>query len=222
MVCVTCLLTWANVRERTLFAGWLLAERYESGPIKIMSLRLSSEQACLKSDDNIPVVGQLLTEEKHLMFAAVLGTVGTTLSTVSIIPHVVHTFRTKKPGGSAVAWTMGVTSSTTWFVYGLTSGDFMAGAAGIVTIPCGLLLAVWSTVNAFGNKAHARQAQSQAIGDHTTAHTSEHTAGHAIERVSVHGARHRPQAFRLHDSMGTGRPDRIRCMAQAIRQEQTV
>jgi len=74
----------------------------------------------------------------------VLGTLGTLVSTITILPHVVHATRTKQPGGSPLAWVMGVTGSTIWLVYGVAAGDLLVAAPGLVTIPCGLLLAIWS------------------------------------------------------------------------------
>lgn len=74
----------------------------------------------------------------------VLGALGTLVSTITIVPHVVHAMRTRRPGGSPVAWVLGVTGSTIWFAYGVASGDLLVGAPGLVTIPCGLLLAIWS------------------------------------------------------------------------------
>jgi uncharacterized protein with PQ loop repeat len=74
----------------------------------------------------------------------VLGALGTLVSTITIVPHVIHALRTKQPGGSPLAWVMGVTGSTIWFVYGIASGDLLVGAPGLITIPCGLLLALWS------------------------------------------------------------------------------
>ena len=74
----------------------------------------------------------------------VLGALGTLVSTITIVPHVLRAWHTKRPGGSPLAWVMGATGSTIWFVYGLASGDLLVGAPGLVTIPCGLLLAAWS------------------------------------------------------------------------------
>ncbi|SFC83891.1 Uncharacterized conserved protein, contains PQ loop repeat [Nocardioides terrae] len=74
----------------------------------------------------------------------VLGALGTLVSTITILPHVRHATRTKQPGGSPVAWVMGVTGSTIWLVYGVASGDLLVAAPGLVTIPCGALLAIWS------------------------------------------------------------------------------
>jgi uncharacterized protein with PQ loop repeat len=74
----------------------------------------------------------------------VLGALGTLVSTITIVPHVLRAWHTKRPGGSPLAWVMGATGSTIWFVYGIASGDLLVGAPGLVTIPCGLLLAVWS------------------------------------------------------------------------------
>src|SRR3954469_20797218 len=74
----------------------------------------------------------------------VLGALGTLVSTITIVPHVLRAWHTKRPGGSPLAWVMGATGSTIWFLYGIASGDLLVGAPGLVTVPCGLLLAVWS------------------------------------------------------------------------------
>lgn len=74
----------------------------------------------------------------------VLGTVGTLVSTITIVPHVLHATRNKQPSGSPLAWVMGTAGSTIWLLYGLAAGDLLVAAPGLVTIPCGLLLAIWS------------------------------------------------------------------------------
>jgi uncharacterized protein with PQ loop repeat len=89
----------------------------------------------------------------------VLGAFGTLVSTITILPHVIHAMRTKRPGGSPLAWAMGVSGSTIWLVYGLVSGDVLVGAPGLITIPCGLLLVVWSLR---GSRARADTASTRA------------------------------------------------------------
>lgn len=74
----------------------------------------------------------------------VLGLLGTLISTITIIPHVIHAVRTKQPSGSPVAWALGAAGSSIWAVYGVVSGDLLVGAPGLITIPCGLMLATWS------------------------------------------------------------------------------
>jgi hypothetical protein len=69
---------------------------------------------------------------------------GTLISTVTIVPHVIHTLQTKKPGGSPLAWALGAIGSTVWLAYGIASGDLLVGAPGLVTVPCGLFLAASS------------------------------------------------------------------------------
>jgi hypothetical protein len=71
--------------------------------------------------------------------------VGTLISTVTIVPHVLHALRTRKPGGSPLAWALGAIGSVVWLAYGIASGDFIVGAPGLITIPCGVFLAVSST-----------------------------------------------------------------------------
>jgi len=73
-----------------------------------------------------------------------LGSLGTVLSTVTMLPHLAHAVRTRKPHGSAFAWTVGAVGSTAWFVYGLGIGDLLLAAPGFVTIPVGFFLAAWS------------------------------------------------------------------------------
>lgn len=75
----------------------------------------------------------------------VLGSLGTLISTITIVPHVLHALRTKTPGGSPLAWGMGVAGSAVWLVYGIASHDLLVGAPGVVTVPCGLFLAASST-----------------------------------------------------------------------------
>lgn len=83
----------------------------------------------------------------------VLGALGTLVSTITIVPHVAHAMRTRKPGGSPLAWVLGVTGSTIWLVYGIASGDLLVAAPGLVTVPCGLLLAIWSLRSGRGGPA---------------------------------------------------------------------
>ena len=73
-----------------------------------------------------------------------LGSVGTLLSTVTMLPHLTHALRTRKPHGSAFAWAVGAVASTAWFVYGIGIGDLLVAAPGFVTIPVGFFLAAWS------------------------------------------------------------------------------
>ncbi|WP_300683289.1 hypothetical protein [Nocardioides sp.] len=75
----------------------------------------------------------------------VLGAFGTLFSTITILPHVVRAIRTKKPGGSPLAWAMGATGAVVWLAYGIASGDPLVGAPGVVTIPAGVLLTIWSS-----------------------------------------------------------------------------
>ncbi|NYD42239.1 hypothetical protein [Nocardioides panaciterrulae] len=73
-----------------------------------------------------------------------LGSLGTLLSTVAIVPHLLLAVRMRKPSGSPFAWSLGAVCSAVWFAYGLVDGDFLVAAPGLVTIPVGLLLAAWS------------------------------------------------------------------------------
>jgi hypothetical protein len=73
-----------------------------------------------------------------------LGLLGTVFSTVTLIPHVVHAVRSGRPGGSPSGWVLSFGGSTVWGVYGLAAHDLLVAAPGLVTIPCGLVLAAWS------------------------------------------------------------------------------
>jgi len=73
-----------------------------------------------------------------------LGLLGTVLSTLTLIPHVVQAIRSGRPGGSPSGWMLSFGGSTVWGIYGLVEHDLLVAAPGLVTIPCGLLLSVWS------------------------------------------------------------------------------
>lgn len=77
----------------------------------------------------------------------VLGLLGTLFSTITLIPHVAHAVRSGVPGGSPMGWTLSFGGSTVWGVYGIVAHDIPVAAPGLVTVPCGLLLAVWSIRN---------------------------------------------------------------------------
>ncbi|MFC4786424.1 hypothetical protein ACT8ZV_18250 [Nocardioides sp. MAHUQ-72] len=66
------------------------------------------------------------------------------LSAVTMIPHLAHAVRTRKPSGSPLAWTLGAVCSTVWFVYGVADRDLLVAAPGLVTIPIGVVLAAWA------------------------------------------------------------------------------
>ena len=66
------------------------------------------------------------------------------LSAVTIVPHLVHAIRTRKPSGSPLAWSLGAVCSVVWFVYGLAGRDLLVAAPGLVTIPVGVVLAAWA------------------------------------------------------------------------------
>ena len=75
----------------------------------------------------------------------VLGALGTLFSTITILPHLARAIRTRRPGGSPLAWAMGAAGSVVWLTYGIASGDLLVGAPGFVTIPAGVLLTIWSS-----------------------------------------------------------------------------
>ncbi|WP_110182902.1 hypothetical protein [Nocardioides solisilvae] len=75
-----------------------------------------------------------------------LGAVATLLSTVTLLPHLVHAVRAGRPGGSTSGWTLGFLASLAWFVYGVWVGDLVVAAPGLVTLPVGAALAVWCFV----------------------------------------------------------------------------
>jgi hypothetical protein len=73
-----------------------------------------------------------------------LGVLGTFFSTITLIPHVAHAVRTGVPGGSPIGWALSFGGSMVWGVYGIAAHDYIEAAPGLVTVPCGLLLAAWS------------------------------------------------------------------------------
>jgi hypothetical protein len=73
-----------------------------------------------------------------------LGSLGTTLSAVTIVPHLMHAVRTRKPAGSPLAWALGAVCSVVWFAYGVVDRDLLVAAPGLVTIPIGVVLASWA------------------------------------------------------------------------------
>ena len=66
------------------------------------------------------------------------------LSAVTVVPHLTHAVRSRKPSGSPLAWALGVVCSTVWFVYGVVARDPLVAAPGLVTIPVGAVLAAWA------------------------------------------------------------------------------
>lgn len=80
-----------------------------------------------------------------------LGSLGTALSAITIIPHLLHAVRTRKPSGSWLAWALGVVCSTVWFAYGVFAHDPLVAAPGLVTIPVGAVLAAWARREALGS-----------------------------------------------------------------------
>lgn len=76
-----------------------------------------------------------------------LGSLGTVLSTVAMLPHLTQALRTREPAGSPVAWALGAACSMVWFAYGLATHDLLVAAPGLVTIPVGLMLATWTHRN---------------------------------------------------------------------------
>ena len=77
----------------------------------------------------------------------VLGLLGTVFSTVTLIPHVAHAIRSGRPGGSPSGWVLSFGGSMVWGVYGIAGHDLLVAAPGLVTVPCGLLLAGWSILD---------------------------------------------------------------------------
>lgn len=73
-----------------------------------------------------------------------LGSLGTALSAITIVPHLLHAVRTRKPSGSWLAWALGVVCSTVWVAYGVLARDLLVAAPGLVTIPVGVVLAAWA------------------------------------------------------------------------------
>jgi uncharacterized protein with PQ loop repeat len=79
---------------------------------------------------------------------ALLGVLGTLLSTISMLPHLIHAIRNRRPAGTAFAWSLGAVTAGVWFVYGFAIGDVLVAAPGFVTVPVGLGLAVWCAAEA--------------------------------------------------------------------------
>lgn len=79
---------------------------------------------------------------------ALLGAAATVLSTITLIPHVIHAARNRRPGGSTFGWTVGACSSTMWVLYGFAAGDMAVAAPGVITVPAGITLATWCAVHA--------------------------------------------------------------------------
>jgi hypothetical protein len=84
---------------------------------------------------------------------ALLGSLGTLLSTLSLLPHLFDAIRNRRPAGSPLAWSFGAVSSGVWFVYGLAVGDVLVAAPGFVTIPVGLGLALWCAAARRGDES---------------------------------------------------------------------
>jgi len=80
-----------------------------------------------------------------------LGSLGTAVSTLSMLPHLLHAARARKPSGSAGAWLLGALSGSIWMVYGVASGNLLVAAPSLVSVPAGLFLSVWCLVRARGS-----------------------------------------------------------------------
>ena len=72
-----------------------------------------------------------------------LGSLGTALSTIAMVPHLLHAVRNRRPSGSAFAWLFGAFAAGIWVVYGLAIDDLLVAAPGFVTMPAGLVLGLW-------------------------------------------------------------------------------
>jgi hypothetical protein len=73
-----------------------------------------------------------------------LGSLGTTLSTFVMVPHLTTALRAGRPAGTPFAWGLGAVSGTVWLAYGFLVGDLLMAAPGFVTVPIGVVLTVWS------------------------------------------------------------------------------
>lgn len=98
----------------------------------------------------VPLSVHLVNVQKALPVSplALLGASATLLSTCTLVPHLVHAFRSGHPGGSTMGWALGFLSSFAWFAYGIVDHDIAVAAPGIVTLPVGAALAVWCYVAA--------------------------------------------------------------------------
>lgn len=79
-----------------------------------------------------------------------LGLLGTTLSTVFMLPHLANAIRDRRPAGTAFAWALTTCQSLTWMLYGLADDDVLVAAPGFVTVPIGTALTVWAFAAARG------------------------------------------------------------------------
>ena len=75
-----------------------------------------------------------------------LGSLGTVLSTVVMLPHLTTALRARRPAGTTFTWALSAVTSSVWLVYGFVVGDILMAAPGFVTVPIGVALAVWSHV----------------------------------------------------------------------------
>ena len=80
----------------------------------------------------------------------VLGTFGTLISTVVMLPHLVHAIRHRRPSGATCGWLVGALSGSTWGLYGVASGDLLVAAPNFVNVPANLILFGWSLRVALG------------------------------------------------------------------------
>jgi uncharacterized protein with PQ loop repeat len=74
----------------------------------------------------------------------VLGTFGAVLSTVVMLPHLVHAIRRRQPSGAPLAWFVGALTGGTWSCYGIASGDLLIATPNLISVPANLILCVWS------------------------------------------------------------------------------
>jgi uncharacterized protein with PQ loop repeat len=77
----------------------------------------------------------------------VLGVVGTCLTTIFMVPHLVAAMRARRPTGTALAWGITALQSSVWTLYGILAQDALVAAPGIVTIPIGVTLTVWALLD---------------------------------------------------------------------------
>jgi hypothetical protein len=72
-----------------------------------------------------------------------LGSLGTVLSTVVMLPHLVHAIRARRPSGAPLAWFVGALAGSTWGLYGIASGDLLVATPNLISVPANVFLGAW-------------------------------------------------------------------------------
>lgn len=75
---------------------------------------------------------------------ALLGAIGTLLSTIQALPHLMVAVKDRKPSGSPLGWLLSVVGTVVWMSYGFVSHDVWLMLPGFVTVPVGSTMCVWA------------------------------------------------------------------------------